>query len=393
IPVLAMLAIRLAARLHGPPKRRAAAALAAASLAAVVMAATMSPYLARNLAQRGNPIFPFATHLIGPGHWTDTLVDRWDRAHGLDADRDSAGLTASFSRQWLTNRGYGALGGSPPPPERDNVARFALEGGVPVLWLATLLAAVAGLAHPRTRWPTAALLAWLAWQLAFWAFSTHRQSRFLIPTLLPTLLILGLGFDRLLRFLPAARRPVVSWSLALPLVAMLFAVAWQVVQAQTPPPQGATQRDAAGRLLGLPLAVVIDAWPLTPQGLEAQHPVNALAPDTRTLVVADNSHLLYITRPFAYATPFDPDPLGQTLRAQNHNPAAVTAALRDAGFTHVYLGWSELARLHRTYGYDPDVTQENLVALIQRAAWQPLTRELYALPPAPAAPPSPAPAD
>ncbi|MEM6332521.1 MAG: hypothetical protein AAF823_04185 [Planctomycetota bacterium] len=389
IPVLAIFALRCAARLHGPPKRRTLTALAAASLAAAVMAATMTPYLARNFIQRQNPIFPFATHLLGPGHWSDALIDRWDRAHGLDADRDSASLLASFNRQWLTNRGYGALGGSPPPPERDNVARFALQGGLPALWLATLLAAIAALAHPRTRWPTAALLAWLAFQLAFWAFATHRQSRFLIPTLLPTLLILGLGFDRLLRALPTARRPVASWSLALPLVAMLFAVAWQVIQAQTPPPQGNPPRDAAGRPLSLPLAVAIDAWPLTPQGLAPQHPVNALPSDTRTLVVADNSRLLYLTRPFAYATPFDPDPLGQTLRAHAHDPAAVTAALRDAGFTHVYLGWSELARLHRTYGYDPDTTQQNLATLIQRAAWQPLTRELYALPPAPPSPASP----
>jgi len=283
-------------------------------------------------------------------------------------------VSNAIGRQWLFNRGYGAIGGAPTPPERDNVARFSTEGGVPLVWGWAGLGAAAALLSRRSRWPAAACGAWLAWQLVFWGATTHLQSRFLITTLLPGVGLIGLGTAAVLDRLPASRRVGGGWVAAALVVLPIWAVALSVVWSQTP-----ASIDPAGRRVQYPVAMVVDAWPLSPRGVAPLHPVNALPPDSRTLIVADNSRLLYIDRPFAYATAFDPDPLGRIVRSHGPAPANITAALRREGFTHVYLGRSELARLRRTYGYDPGVTPALLDRLVA-AGWRQVGPQIYALP-------------
>jgi hypothetical protein len=355
----------------------------------------LSPYLMRNAVATGNPVFPFAIGVFGGGHWDATLVERWDRAHGLSdageageaGEAGGAGIARAAWRQWLGNAGYGAVGGGPTPVERDNVARFAVEGGVPVLWLAAAGGALMMLIDRRSRGVAGLCIVWLAWMLAFWAVATHLQSRFLVTTLLPGVLLIGVGLSVAIARLPTARRSMGLAIAGVLLVLPIYLSAWSILQRQTPPARDEHDRltlDRAGRPVGWPVAAVIDAWPLDAHGTAPLHPINALPPDTRTLVVADNHRLLYVARPIAYATPFDPNPLGRAIRHHGPDPRTVTAALQDAGFTHIYVGWSELDRLHRTYGYDPDVTPDALHRLIA-TGWRPVAPQLYALPTASAA--------
>jgi hypothetical protein len=40
------------------------------------------------------------------------------------------------------------------------------------------------------------------------------------------------------------------------------------------------------------------------------------------------------------------------------------------GVTHVWVHWSELRRLHATYGFDADVTEATLSAMIRDGKWR-----------------------
>ena len=100
------------------------------------------------------------------------------------------------------------------------------------------------------------------------------------------------------------------------------------------------------------------------------HEINSLDLDTRTLLVADAARLIYIRRPFVYNSAFDANPLGELIRKHDGSPPAITAALRAAGFTHIWVHWQELDRLRSTYGFDESVTPEQLKHLIEAGRWQ-----------------------
>ena len=312
-------------------KRRRSAALLAAGVAAAVGLAVLCPWFLRNASWTGNPVFPFATGLFGPGHWTPELVARWAAAHAAPADADPAALR----RQWLGNRGFGAVGGSAAEATFTDIARFAREGGVPVLWLLAAAGVALGLRARRTRGLAAGVLWLLGFQLAAWWFLTHHQSRFLVFTALPGAVAVGL--------LAGAVGRNRGWLVAGPAVAVVAAVAASVLWNQT--------RQLPDPATGEPVALA--PWELMEalsapgfDGLDA-HPVDTLPPGSRVLVVADNGGLLYADAPLVYASAFDENPVAGWMGGD------LAASLRAAGVTHVYVGWSELARLGASYGVDP----------------------------------------
>jgi 4-amino-4-deoxy-L-arabinose transferase-like glycosyltransferase len=347
-----------------------------ALIAALAGALTLSPYFVRNYLSTGNPVFPFAADTLGAGHWNGEFVQRWNTAHGLSPKHE--GKLDALGRQWLFNTGFGAVGGRPTPRETQNMARFDNEGGVPTLWIAVVIAGVLLLVQRDTRKPTCALLLMLAVQVLFWMFATHMQSRFLLPTLLPACLIAGLGYDRL-RMLTQPKAPTAAPLIGSAVVLTLAVTSYVTLASQT---QTIPDPDT-GQPLQLPIWAAIGA----PVG-NTDHPVNKLPADSRTLLVADNSGLLYLRRPFVYASAFDEDPLGKVIRASGggggSDPQAVNRALRAEGITHVWVHWSELARLRATYGHDRDVTVQTLENLIA-TGWRPVetvghTATLYTLP-------------
>ena len=329
----------------------------------------LAPYLARNATWTGNPLFPFAHSIFGFGHWNDELAARWDQAHHVSINGSQR--VDALLRQWLTNSGYGAWGGRPTMPETDNVARFPTEHGVPVLWLATAIGGIVAVASRRARGPAIAMGSLLLFQLMFWTSTTHLQSRFLIPTLIPGCILIGLGLGVMVRVLSAK----FTWAAAF-LVMILAIKSLMTFWSQT-----VTVHTTLGPR---PIAVyqIIDAM----DHLFDVHPINGLAPNSKTLLIADNTALLYLRRPIGYSSAFDECPLGSLLRRWS-DPGQITAALHKAGYSHVYIGWSELERLHRTYGFDPDVTTAALKRLIAHG-WRPVNPQagrpqLFSLGPAP----------
>lgn len=377
LPVGVLLLMRLWGPVRDPEARRSVLeAIATAALAATL---TVSPYLIRNAIWTGNPVFPFATGLLGSGHWDQALSDRWDRGHGPRwARQDRA---AALADQWLFDSGYGAIGAGLAPARKTSANRVTVAGRVPVFWATVLCAAVLAVAHRgamvRAVWAMGGML---ALQVLFWLLATHMQSRFLIPTLLPASIVVGLGLERLYQLTGRIWQlqwlaPVAGGALVLVLVIASMRHFWQQTYALT----------IAGQRVPAPPWLAVDRL-TTGHVLPSvtDHPINDLPPDTKTYLVADNMRLLYLRRPFVYHSAFDANPLGQMIRQARGDPCSVNAALQAAGFTHVWIGWSELDRLQQTYGFDPDVNVQTLRELIN-TGWtkvrsQQSVATLYALP-------------
>ncbi|MEM9883684.1 MAG: hypothetical protein AAF800_12290 [Planctomycetota bacterium] len=344
--------------------------LAAAGVCGLAGVLTLSPYLVRNAAWTGNPVFPFATGVLGAGHWDAERAARWDEAHGASADAsgDISGGGGVVWRQALGNAGYGAWGGSPTPAESRNVARFGVEGGVPVLWLAAGVGLVVGLTRGPTRFAAAVLLGVLLWQFGWWLTATHLQSRFLIVVVVP--LAAGVGA---VAAVAGAWRPWLSGLAGGGVVAVLTVGSIAVLWDQTP---RLTTDD--GRRVPAPLTLLVDGLP-PPLGRGAigPSPVNEL-PGGKVMAVGNNQSLLYLGRggvsprgpELVYASAFDRSPVTPLLETTD-DPAAAAVWLRERGVTHLWLGYSEIDRLHATYGFDAAVTSDRLRRLV--ADWEHLT--------------------
>lgn len=112
-----------------------------------------SPWLIKNTAWVGNPVFPEETSLFGRGHWSPTQVERWIKANHL------------------------------PRPDQQNLAGRARAGWDQILadWrygFALLPLAIISAALGRKERQTMALLLILIALAIFWLFFTHLQSRF-----------------------------------------------------------------------------------------------------------------------------------------------------------------------------------------------------------------------
>ncbi len=334
---------------------------AAALTAALVGVAVLSPYLIRNAAWTGNPVFPFAASTLGAGHWDGGLVERWNAGHGL-AGTEGFEPTA-LMRQWLFNTGYGAVGGWEKPTEARNIARFGREYGVPLLWLSAITGAVLALAKPASRRIAVVLFLWIGFQLVAWHVVTHLQSRFLVTTLVPGVVLVGVGLS--LMFSPDTRNRMILGNVwAVGLVAGLTVLSMLTFWSQTQ----LGLDEVTGESAPLPPwaladALASDTHPFHP----THHPINQLPPDATVLVVADTSRLFYFQPTLVYASAFDRSPMGDVLDAAREQEISPASVLAERGVTHVWIGWSELRRLHATYGHDERVTEDRLRAVI--AGW------------------------
>jgi hypothetical protein len=111
-----------------------------------------APWLIKDIAWVGNPVFPEETALFGRGHWSQTQVERWIRAHH-------------------------------PRPDQQNLAGRAAAGWDQVIYdwrygyVLLPLGVISGALAWRRR-EAKALLAILIILAVFWLFFTHLQSRF-----------------------------------------------------------------------------------------------------------------------------------------------------------------------------------------------------------------------
>jgi hypothetical protein len=322
-PVLAAMAMFVL----GGRGRRAAAAMHVA-LAAGVCIALMSPWLIRNYAHTSNPVFPLATGVFGAGHWESAVVARWNVAHA------SPPLAEKLPH--LTDAFWGP----------------ASLGALPAALAAAAIAVVA-MRRRMSRWAALCAVV-LAAQVVAWATFTHMAARFLVPAIVP----------------------------------MALLAAW-LVSARS---LGRWFGRAAGALLVAALAVgVFDAWRLygrelgaywSAQGHSGQGPlqwragVNGLLlpelPEWRFVqeLVGSEARVLLVCDPRAYGfgaevrytSIWEPGPLVELAR-QGVGAQEMIRQLRLGGITHIWINWSEIVRVRRTYGWFDEVTGELFDAL------------------------------
>ena len=180
------------------------------ALAAVIYgAATLafSPWLVRNVAWTGNPVYPLAMNLLGRGDFSPAQVERWDAAHAATA-RDSgvAGRARALGREVLANGQY------------DGGMVWAFAVAAVGFSLSPRLGRGAGAPHdrsatrrtPRTAGPAVALLAFLGIVAVVWVGFTHLIGRFAVPAIPAAAVLIGSAFAR--RGL--VPRPAHGWAVA-----------------------------------------------------------------------------------------------------------------------------------------------------------------------------------
>jgi 4-amino-4-deoxy-L-arabinose transferase-like glycosyltransferase len=325
-----------------PPKRWLAPAVGAV-IAAVIC---LLPYLVRNWVYSGNPVFPFATGLLGLGHWTQQQAEIWTSGHLPDL-----GLAGRLGEAWNQLARFG-IGPNPDPavPWRPqwSLLPWLAAGGL-----------AAGLATPALRSRSWRLAMVLAVQLVFWLALTHIKSRFMLPAVVPAALALAIGLEAIAA---RARPPVFAGVLA------AVTLAWCCLPVVI----------LLGERNRMPAAMVGWGDVLTGNGLtDSERPALAdafpvvyvnhiLAPETRTLLVGEATPLYYRGH-VAYQTTWDRGPLSEVLR-HSDDPRQWMVGLREQGFTHLMVN-PEMLELWENEGWnDPLLTAPRVIDAAEQYA-------------------------
>jgi hypothetical protein len=312
-------------------RRRAPGALLAFGLG---WAAVMTPWLAKNVIDTGNPVYPLAYKVFGGRHWDPAIDAKWSNAHG-PRPRSPALLWASFV---------------------DVAGRSD--------WQSPLYATLAPLAflRPGSRRFAAAVGVYATGLFATWWLLTHRLDRFWLPMLPALAVMAGLGADW-----TRSR----AWSTWLALLVGLSVIA-NLAYATTPL-TGLNEwtsdlhalRRSVPRMLNPALAETDDTLPAS----------------ARILMVGQAA-VFHVEHPIVYNTVFDDEVF--ELLVRDKSPAEVHAELKARGISHLFVDWFDIERYRSpgNYGFSPFVTQAEFERLVQAGVLDPPTtpgaqRELY----------------
>ena len=301
---------------------------------AVGVVLVMAPWLAKNVLDTGNPVYPLGYKVFGSRHWDPARDAKWSAAHG------------------------------PKPVEAHAFVRSVVDVAGRSDWQSPLYAALAPLAFLRRGSRRAAgwLAAYSAYLFLTWWLLTHRLDRFWLPILAPLAILAGLGADW-------TRSK--GWTALLSLV-MGLAIATNATYCST---ALAGLNEWTGDLVRLRTGVpaMLNA-PLA--RLDAELPAGS-----RPLLVGQAA-VFHLNRPIVYNTVFDEETI-ETL-AKGRSPEQVGEELRRLGVTHVYVDWHEIDRYRSpgNYGFTPFVTPEVFARLVEAGVLKAPTRmglrqELY----------------
>ena len=296
------------------------------SLASLV---TMSPWLVKNVAYTGNPVFPLANSIFqaAPPGWGAEETVRWDDGHSPSAGQRSLGVKVAALWKHVVG---------------DADQRFG-----PTLLALPLL----GLAWRQRSRVDLILCLVLVVQLCTWLFATHLYSRFLVPVVIPLSILAG----RSLHVESIARRYGV-------VIVLIVGAIWSFsfgVRLHIRETVGAVSASlfTSGSLPGYEYLGVIN---------------EELGADAKILLIGD-ARPFYIKRDVAYCVTFNRNPFFEAVDGAR-NSGQVADWLRRQGFTHVLIHWSEVKRLAATYGFSPPMRVGRLRYLFGALEREGLTR-------------------
>jgi hypothetical protein len=300
----------------------------------------------RNWVYSGNPVFPFATGLLGLGHWTQQQAEIWTSGHLPELS-----LAGRLGEAWNQLARFG-IGPSPDPAEpwrpQWSVLPWLAAGGL-----------AAGLATPALRSRSWRLGMVLGVQMVFWLAMTHIKSRFMLPAVVPAALAVAIGLEAVAA---RARPTVFTWVLAaatfawcsLPVVILLgerdrapaSMVGW--VDVLTGDGLSGSER----RVLSDTFAVV--------------YVNHVMAPETRTLLVGEATPLYYRGQ-VAYQTTWDRGPFSGVMR-RSDDPRQWMVDLREKGFTHLLVNPEMLDLWANEAWNDPLLTAPRVIGAAEQFA-------------------------
>ncbi len=330
--------------------------LAFISLGCVGGLVAMLPWLGRNWAACGNPVFPFAHTIFGLSHWSADQFDRYAEAH-----RETASIGQRLLMMFVR-------------PENAVQHRGVLHPQWALMFPAAVVAAVFALRAHATHILAARLILGLIGSLALWLTLTHVQSRFLVPLIVPVAALVAIGLSAVPRLSNSFSRAI-----ALLLGLTQAAALTLVFAAQNNGQAGAglvwMPGDAAGESMRAALSKASSGERLeffTKQANPMLY-VNLGLPPKSTVYLLGDATPLYYTVPVVCNTVWDRWPI---LEAMDKNPGNADTqgglwiqSLRARGITHVLVNIPEIGR-YRASGYsDPRLTVDAVMsAFVGRAA-------------------------
>jgi len=284
-------------------------------------AAAFSPWMVKNFASTGNPVFPLARSVFHerPGVWTDEGAARWHEGHlPAPAERGAAPRALAIASRVFGNVMFG-----------------------PVLFVLAALGLAAGFIDPRYHKLAVGVTLAIALGVGLWAATTHLVDRFAVG-IIPFAALLAAIAVSSLRGMPAKRAAC---------VALVAGAGWNIHTAFAPFGQ-------AGVFEVLPFAALDlmrnGQWP----GMGHIPVLSRIVSGGGRVMMLGDARAFYIEGRPDYFVVFNRNPFAEAVAAWRGDRDAPGPAewLRSHGYSHLYIDWSEIRRLSRSrYGFWPGV--------------------------------------
>ncbi len=292
---------------------------------AMLAVVSFSPWLVRNLATTGNPVFPLANRVFdaSPPGWGPEQTDRWERGHQAgERERTLLGRLSALCRH------------------------VPLDG-LQRLGPAVLLLGFVGLLRRRRDRTDLILVVILSLQLVVWLFATHLFARFAVVFLIPLALLAGRAV------MVEGRRAVLLTSFLCVGACWNFYFAVNLVRAE-----GALGGPGSHFYQGIQ------------PGYEYFKLVNDELPSDAKILLVGEARAFYFRRPVSYNVVFNRNPFAQVVRSAESEQQIVDRLVEE-GYTHVLVNWLEIKRLRGSYGFAAEV-DESLFERLAEAGLSPL---------------------
>jgi len=268
---------------------------------------TFSPWLVKNLAMTGNPVFPLANSIFqsDPPGWGKHETQRWD--HGHQPNENETSIQYKLGALW------------------DKVFWDHHQRLGPLLFVLSL----GGLIFRKRHRLDTFLLIIVVIQLGMWLFATHLFARFAVVLLIPLTLLAGrslLGRDQ-------------KFSQQLIYFILMIGVTWNITHAailhHNESPHGA------------PASIIYNG--LIPDYEYFNIINNELPLDAHLLLVGD-ARAFYFQRKVDYTVVFNRNPFVEMIESAQ-NDLETMQWLQEKGYSHLLVHWGEIKRLSKTYGF------------------------------------------
>lgn len=316
----------------------------------------------RNATATGNPVYPLAFHVFGDktGQWTESINQRWEKAHSSSEFGASAFGKSIASSFW----------------KDEEASPFYLIAGV--LGLLFVCARLVARVIAKSKRPTSRLtekylvllLALMATYWLGWYFLTHRLARFLLPIAPLTALTLGIFIAWSLRNFSVFGRIFILAAIFLSTGYSGLLIDMQSLGRMAP--LRALEKDpmrftAESVFFNEHLELLA-----SPPGAES----NTEQPLKKLLLVGEAKAFMYRV-PILYSTCWNDSPLALSLEgAVSHdasgsvssivNPEIIRENLKNMGVGFILADFSELARFRSkgNYGYNNPEIDSTLFQLL-----------------------------